>query len=230
MGVFYPLLLKGLFFMIEPDFNIKGLPDAVRERVYSGGKKDFPYQGIWIFSGSQGSGKTLLLMECLKKMHHDFPDAIIISNISIFGIPCVPYLGIQDFKKYNNGSKGLIFVIDEIQTLYSSLESAKMPVTDLTVWSQNRKNRRVILGTSQRFTRVIKGIREQCTYNYECRRFIGGIINRYRIIDGSDYDDNGKYIGEKDIHFRFYVPHVSVMRMYDTHECVYPQSQKKEVK
>lgn len=213
--------------MIEPDLNLKGLPNAIRERFYSGEKKDFPYQGIWIFSGSQGSGKTLLLMECVKKMHHEFPDAIIVSNISIFGVPCIPYTGLNCFSDLDNGSKGLIFVIDEIQTLYSSLESAKMPVTDLTIWSQNRKNRRVILGTSQRFTRVIKGIREQCTYNYECRRFIGGFINRYRIIDGSDYDDNGKYIGEKNIHYSFYVPHVSVMRMYDTHQCVYPNSLKK---
>lgn len=155
-------------------------------------------------------------------MHDEFPDAIIISNISVFGVPCIPYRGIQDFKLYNNGSKGLIFIIDEIQTLYSSLESVKMPVTDLTVWSQNRKNRRVILGTSQRFTRVTKGIREQCTYNYECRRFLGGFINRYRVLEGDNYDDNGRYIGEKEPRYHFYIPHVSVMRMYDTHQCVYP--------
>lgn len=76
--------------MLEPDFNLKGLPSAIVERFYSGEKKDFPYQGIWIFSGSQGAGKTLLLMECVKKMHREYPDAIIISNISIFGVPCVP--------------------------------------------------------------------------------------------------------------------------------------------
>ena len=208
--------------MIYPDLNLKGIPSAITERIYSGNKKDFPYQGIWLFSGSQGAGKTLLLMECVKLMHKQYPEALIVSNISIFGIPCVPYRDITDFEKYNNGSKGIIFVIDEIQTLYSSLESSKMPVSHLTVWSQNRKNRRVILGTSQRFTRVAKGIREQCTYNYECKRFIGGIINRYRIVNGGDYDDTGGYIGEKE-HFSFYVPHVSVMHMYDTHECVYPQ-------
>ena len=32
-----------------PDLNLKGLPDAIRERLYSGKKKDFCYQGIWIF-------------------------------------------------------------------------------------------------------------------------------------------------------------------------------------
>lgn len=40
-----------------PDLNLKGLPDAIRERLYSGKKKDFCYQGIWIFSDSQGQEK-----------------------------------------------------------------------------------------------------------------------------------------------------------------------------
>lgn len=212
--------------MLEPDTNIKGLSKAIEERIYRGEKRDFPFQGIWLFSGSQGSGKTLLLMELLKKMHKEYPDALIVSNISIFGIPCIPYKGIEDFKLYNNGSKGIIYIIDEIQTLYSSLESAKMPVTDLTVWSQNRKNRRVILGTSQRFNRVIKGIREQTTYNYECRKLIPGILHMYRIIDGSDYDDNGRYIGDKDIRYSVYIPHVSVMHMYDTNEVVIREEKK----
>ena len=61
-GILPPFIERSVF-MIEPDLNLKGLPDAIRERFYSGEKKDFPYQGIWIFSGSQGSGKTLLLME-----------------------------------------------------------------------------------------------------------------------------------------------------------------------
>lgn len=208
--------------MITPDFNLKGLNAAVAERLYSGKKNDFCYNGIWIFSGSQGAGKTLLLMECVKKIHDEFPEALIVSNISVFGVPCIPYTGIEDFDKYNNGSKGIVFIIDEIHTLFSSLESAKMPVSTLTVWSQNRKNRRVILGTSQRFTRVAKGLREQCTYNYECRSFLSGIINRYRVLLGEDYDDQGVYIGDRK-RYSFYIPHVSVMRMYDTHECVFPQ-------
>ena len=65
-------------------------------------------------------------------------------------------------------------------------------------------------------------LKEQCTYNYECRRFLGGFINRYRVLEGDNYDDNGRYIGEKEPRYHFYIPHVSVMRMYDTHQCVYP--------
>lgn len=202
----------------QPDFNITGALDVLREKTLSD-KDTFSYSGLWLFTGGQGSGKTLLMMHAVKKIHEDFPDALIISNISIFGVPCIPYSGIEDFDRYANGHKGCIFVIDEIHTLYSSLESKNMPISSLTVWSQNRKNRRVILGTSQRFNRVAKGLREQTKWNYECRAPLLGFLYSYSIRDGTDYDDNGIYTGEKPSR-EFYIPRVSVMRMYNTFEVV----------
>lgn len=205
--------------MKEPELNITGIGDTIRELSLKTQRKQFSYQGLWLFTGSQGSGKTLLMMHLVAQMHREYPDAIIVSNISIFGLPCVPYTGIKDFDKYQNGEKGVIFIIDEIHTLFSSLQSAKMPESTLTVWSQNRKNRRVILGTSQRFTRVAKGIREQTMYNYECSRPIL-CFYRYRVLEADLYDDNGRFIGEKPPSWSWYVPQVSVMRMYNTLEVV----------
>lgn len=203
---------------IVQDLNIEGLMALDRELQVKKGN-EFGYAGIWLFTGAQGSGKTLLLMHTLRQMMMEFPDAIVVSNISIYGVPSYVYKGIEDFEKYNNGAKGTIFVIDEIHTLFSSLQSANMPESTLTVWSQNRKNRRVILGTSQRFTRVAKGIREQTTYNYECTRPIFNRLYSYRIKEGDQYDDSGKYIGEETQRF-WYIPKVSVMRMYNTLEVV----------
>lgn len=203
---------------VIPDLGLKNIPSVIEENTLKHGH-EFPYNGIWLFSGSQGNGKTLLMMHCVAEMLKEYPDAILVSNISIFGLPCIPYKGLSDFEKYNNGQKGIIFIIDEIHTLFSSLESAKMPVSTLTVWSQNRKNRRVILGTSQRFTRVAKGLREQAIWNYECKRLIPGLLYSYRILDASEYDDNGQFIGEQ-TKFGFYIPNVHVMRMYSTHEVV----------
>lgn len=205
--------------MIEPKTNIMGAIDTMRELDIKRQTKQFPYQGLHLFTGCQGSGKTLLMMHAVSQMHEEFPDALIVSNISIFGIPCIPYQGVQDFDKYQNGDKGIIFIIDEIHTLFSSLQSAKMPESTLTVWSQNRKNRRVILGTSQRFTRVAKGIREQTLYNYECAKPILSFY-RYRILEADLYDDNGKYTGEQHKPWTWYVPQVKVMRMYNTLEVV----------
>lgn len=204
---------------VIPPFGFKNLK-AVGQELRLKNEDQFPYSGIWLFTGSQGSGKTLLLMHCAKQILEEYPKAILVSNISIYGTPSYVYRGIGDFETYNNGADGTIFLIDEIHTLFSSLQSAKMPESTLTVWSQNRKNRRVILGTSQRFTRVAKGIREQTTYNYECCHPLFGRIFSYRIKNGDEYDDAGKYIGEEEPRRFFYIPKVSVMRMYNTLEVV----------
>lgn len=203
---------------IEPALGLKNISEVLQENTLKRGKQ-FPYDGIWIFSGSQGSGKTLLLMHLVREMLEDFPEILIVSNISIFGVPCIPYKGIEDFEKYNNGSKGIVFIIDEIQNLFNSLESKNMPLSTMQVWSQNRKNRRVILGTSQRFTRVSKGVREQCLWNYECTRPLLSFLYSYRVYDGSSYDDKGNYIEELPPR-RFYIPSVQTMRMYNTLEVV----------
>lgn len=203
---------------LEPPLNIGGIGKLIGENTLKS-NEGFQYAGLWVFSGSQGSGKTLLMMHLLKQVLENSPNAIVVSNISIYGVPSFPYTGIQDFEKYNNGRDGAIFVIDEIHTLFNSLESAKMPLSQMQVWCQNRKNRRLILGTSQRFTRVAKGVREQTTWNYECRKGIAGLIYSYKVYDGAEYDDNGKYVDEEPKR-SFYIPNVSVMRMYNTLEVV----------
>ena len=41
----------------------------------------------------------------------------------------------------------------------------------------------------------------------------------YCVLDGSEYDDNGVYFGDEPKRY-FYIPNVSVMRMYNTLEVV----------
>lgn len=198
----------------QPNLNLKDYINVTRELSFKK-DKEFDYSGLWIFSGAQGSGKTLLAMHCIDEIMKEFPDCLLVTNVNIYGIPSIPYKGIEDFDKYDNGSKGIIFFIDEIHTLFNSLESSKMPLSTMQVWAQNRKNRRLIIGTSQRFNRVSKGIREQCTWNYECTRPILNFFS-YTIKDGSLYDENGKYDTEDKVHRSFYIPKVSVMRKYNT--------------
>lgn len=204
---------------MEHKLNLFGIGDYYRAKQMTVQRDSFPYQGIWIFSGSQGAGKTLNMMQCVLEMHEQYPDALIVSNISIFGIPCIPYEGIDDFEKYQNGDKGIIFVVDEIHTIWNSIESKKMAPSTLRIWSQNRKNRRVILGTSQRFTRVAKGLREQAFLHIETRKPIL-CFYRYAVIDATLYDDDGKYIGEKKPRYSLFVPKLKAMLCYNTLEVV----------
>lgn len=207
----------------SPKINLKGRNDLRKERQLSRGKT-FPYLGLWIFSGQQGSGKTLLAMHCINGILDEYPDCMLVSNINIYGRNAIPYSGIKDFEKYHNGDQGIIYLIDEIHTLFSSLESQNMPVSTLTVWSQNRKNRRLILGTSQRFTRAAKGLREQTTWHYDCKReiiipLLGWTLFPYRIYDGQEYNDDGEYEGEEP-KLQFYFPQKGVFRSYNTKEVV----------
>lgn len=192
-------------------------------------KKDpdlFRPSGIIVFSGAQGSGKTLNLISTLNDIKTRYPKCKIFSNIKLNDIEYHDFTGPECFSdEESNGKYGTVYVIDEIHTLWSSLDSKNMNGNLLTIWSQNRKNIRLILATSQRWTRVAKPIREQATYVVECKRPFARIFFRYRIIDASYYDDNGVLVvsdEEKDVISRwsFYVPSLRVLNMYDTMEIV----------
>ena len=206
----------------DRDLNLGGAIDFLRLSV---AKSDsFPLSGIWVYSGSQGAGKTLNMIHTVREIYQQYPKARFVSNINLYNIPHDIYTGLDDFERFNNGQDGTVFIIDEIQTLFSSLESKNVPLSQLTVWSQNRKNRRVILGTSQRFTRISKAIREQCKLHIECRDFL--LFKRYRILDATLYNDDGDYTGKLPS-WRFYIPKVEAMLSYNTFEIVKREEDKK---
>ena len=78
----------------------------------------FEPDGILVFCGPQGSGKTLSAVRYVLDLLHAFPRAILCSNVRIHGLPesvrYVPYTGLDCFDRYNNGFEGVIFLIDEI--------------------------------------------------------------------------------------------------------------------
>lgn len=92
----------------------------------------FEPDGILVFCGPQGSGKTLSAVRYVLDLLRAFPHAILCSNVKIYGLPdsvrYVQYTGLDCFDRYNNGFEGVIFLIDEIHIEFNSLESKNMPV------------------------------------------------------------------------------------------------------
>ena len=80
-------------------------------------KKDpdlFRPSGIVVFSGAQGSGKTLGLINTLQDILRRYPKAKVYSNIKLNGISYLPFTGVENFSdEESNGTLGTIYVIDE---------------------------------------------------------------------------------------------------------------------
>nr|DAF16357.1 MAG TPA: zonular occludens toxin [Inoviridae sp.] len=199
----------------QRDLNLGGVVDYLR--LSADRAESFPLHGIWVYSGAQRSGKTLNMIHTLREIVQRYPKCRVVSNINLYGIQHDIYTGMDSFDKFRNGQDGTVFVIDEIQSLFSSLESKNVSPQQLAVWAQNGKERRVILGTSQRFTRISKAIREQCRFHIECREFF--VFRQYRVLDATLYNDDGEYTG-KVPPWSFYIPTVEAMLSYNTHEIV----------
>ena len=186
--------------------------------LFARNNPDYFYpDGIWVFCGPQGSGKTLSAVQCLQKICKEYPKALVVSNLDIKGIEniIVPFEEYEQLKEMDNGIYGIIFFLDELHVLWNSLESKDIPVSEMACFCQMRKNRRVIIGTSQVYSRIAKPIREQLKFAIDCRNFFG-LLQMNTVLDPAEsVEKNGvmeaKIVGR---HFWFHKP--ELYNSYDT--------------
>lgn len=189
-------------------------------------KKDHPDwfypDGIIVFSGPQGAGKTLSAVRYCDRLLQKYPKAIICSNVMINGYDdrFVFFDSVRCFKTVNNGEYGVIYLIDEIQLLFNSLESKQMDLNLFTTICQQRKQRKHIVGTSQVFNRISKGFREQFKYAVMCNK-VFGFLQYNKAVRGEDcsVDDSGKVTTEK-IHRSFFFHAPWLYEKYDTYATI----------
>jgi hypothetical protein len=186
--------------------------------LFARNNPDYFYpDGIWCFCGPQGSGKTLSAVQCLQKLCKEYPKALVVSNLDIKGIEntIVPFENYEQLKEMDNGIYGIIFFLDELHVLWNSLESKDIPISEMACFCQMRKNRRVIIGTSQVYSRIAKPIREQLKFAIDCRNFFG-LLQFNTVLDPAEsVEKNGvmeaKVVGH---HFWFHKP--ELYNSYDT--------------
>lgn len=97
----------------------------------------------------------------------------------------VPYEGIESLTRYENGHFGVIYFIDEIHLEFNSLESKNIPIEVMTEISQQRKQRKHIVGTSQVYMRMAKPLREQIKNVVICKKILN-CIQLNRLVDGEN--------------------------------------------
>lgn len=176
----------------------------------------FQPDGIWVYCGAQGSGKTLSAVRSLFRILHDYPLARVYSNIPIVGLDR-EYIEFTDYSQLSdsNGINGIVYFLDEIHVLWNSLESKNIPISEMSIFCQMRKDRRVIIGTSQVYSRIAKPIREQLKYVVDCRNFFG-LLQCNTLIDPTTAIEKDGHVSG-DVLGRSYFFHApSDYKRYDT--------------
>lgn len=203
-----PGFLRSLFIMLPKQF--------VRD-YFSRPKDWFRYQGVIVYTGRQGSGKTVALVEQTRKMQKEFPGCLCISNLNY----AYQDEELNDWRQlidYKNGHKGVIVQMDEMQNWFSSNQSKNFPPELLEVITQNRKNRRVILGTSQCFNRLSKPLREQTTEVRKCLTLAGCITIVHRV--EPELNSQGDVEKWKHRGFYWFVHTPEIREAYDTYHVI----------
>lgn len=196
------------------------LYDAPRQYVedlYNMKPDFFRPQGLIIFTGRQGSGKTSAAMQYAMELLDTYPKAKCLSNTK-FKYQNEQLNHWKQLINYKNAHKGVVVIMDELQNWFGSNQSRNFPPEMLGVITQNRKNRRIILGTSQNFYLLAKAIRSQCTEIRECTTLAGVmtiVIKREPILK-----EDGDV---KELKFRgmyFFVHSPRLRNSYDTYAVV----------
>lgn len=155
--------------------------------------------GLMIFCGPQGSGKTLSAVKYCKEVLARYPKCKFVTNVHIAGLDpaleVVQYNGLDSLFNVSNDMKGVLFLIDEIHLEFNSLESRNISIEEMIEFSQQRKQRKHIVGTSQVYMRLAKPLREQIKDVVLCKNY-GGVLQHNTLIDGENSrEEGGKFHG-----------------------------------
>ena len=176
---------------------------------------DFSESGIIIYEGKQGSGKTISMVRDALIIKKRFPKCLLIDNLGVKG---------QDqfldhpsqLCELNNGKLGICTLIDECGILVNNRNYKHFNETGmLQVIFENRKVRRCLMGTTQKFGLIDKNLRLQVS-EVRSAFCVGGILTGYvRKIPNVNAD--GQIINMRFKGIKVFVQSHELREAYDTY-------------
>lgn len=164
-------------------------------------KKNLFPTGTMVFKGFQGSGKTLSAVHYLFSLKQEFPDCLIYSNVIIKGIEDFELIqndkDLDEALQTSNGDKGIVIFLDEAHLFFNKKTGISLDV--LTAISQQRKDRRRLIFTSQIWEELDVSLRKQVKEVVNCRCILGKIqVNTISDGESISYDKlKGTWIAKK---------------------------------
>lgn len=180
----------------------------------------FDPDGLLVFCGPQGSGKTLSAVQYCRKLLEHYPQCKFVTNVAIEGLPegveVIEYDGLSSLMNISNGYAGVLYLIDELHLEFNSLESKSISIEEMTEFAQQRKQRKHIVGTSQIFMRLAKPLREQIKRVVVCQNFFGLVQHNVEVDGTTAVERDGELVAQsKGSYWWFHTP--ALYGCYDTY-------------
>lgn len=183
----------------------------------------FNASGLIIFEGRQGSGKTISAVRECSLLKARYPECKVYSNTDLI----FQDGGLIDWTpltSLDNGIYGQVFLLDEISIWFNnrawkgSNGKGGFPPEMLQVVTQNRKCKRLIIGTAQSAQLCDKQIRIQANYFVKC----GTILNciTYQLWRIPEWDSDGKLLKMRFKRFTWFVQSDFLRECYDTYATI----------
>lgn len=143
------------------------------------------YMVLLVIVVVSGGGKTIGIVEQLERIKERYPECIICTNINYLkqDLPLTSWIQLLTLR---NGTKGVVFVIDEVQN--NGLDWSKFPETLMQVITMQRKQKIKIFLTAQVYKSVVIQLRRQCFDVVECKTFFGR-WTVHRCYDAEEYNN-----------------------------------------
>ncbi|MCM1328078.1 MAG: zonular occludens toxin domain-containing protein [Ruminococcus sp.] len=169
---------------------------------------------IIIFEGEQGSGKTIAAVQYIYEELRKYPLAQFSANIDVKGQTDL----LQDIDQIinsDNGIFGQLNLLDETQNWFNSNESKNVPIEFVGELCQQRKQAKAIIGTTQRFNRLSKQLRQETMYLMRPITVLGclTIVRKYK----PNVDSDGVITKNKLLGCYFFVHSDELRNAYDTY-------------
>lgn len=181
-------------------------------------KNAFPTGSI-VFYGHQGNGKTLSMVDYAFRIKKEFPNCAIFSNIRMFGIDYHYLLSDEDVKdalSYQNGSDGVLVLLDEAHLYFG--KKTGIGLETLTAISQQRKDRRRIVFSSQIWEELDISLRKQVKDIVKCKKILCFIVLNYMQGETLSYDKlKSEYVANHD-HYEIFKLNDEYYKRYNTYQ------------
>jgi len=210
--------MKGLY-------NPINIIRTIKYRKNKRPKDTYEWNGLEVFMGGQGKGKTISACKTLKERLEKYPKALFITNTKIKGIKNeTRYFNtseelVEELKKIDTSNRnGIVVFIDEIHVVLAELFGRTDPIF-LMFLSQQRKMNINIIGTSQMYNKLPRVIRDYLRQSGKiiiCNNFFKSIqLNKRLNMDNIEEDSKNNLIWHG-CKLEIYFHTIELYECYDT--------------